>query len=89
MIIPVRCFTCGKILANLWPQYQSIIYNKTDENGSPYEKIDTHDPKCFQYKNENDLQTIEYIALDRLHIHKYCCRTIMLSHIDMIDKIIH
>ena len=33
MIVPVRCFTCGKILANLWPDYQSIIYNKTDENG--------------------------------------------------------
>ncbi len=52
MIIPVRCFTCGKILANLWPDYQSIIYNKTDENGTLYKKIDTHDPKCFQYKKK-------------------------------------
>ena len=87
MIIPVRCFTCGKILANLWPEYQSIIYNKKDENGNLYEKIDTSDPKCFKYNDSN--QTIEYIALDRLHINKYCCRTIMLTHVDMIDKIIH
>ena len=61
MIIPVRCFTCGKILANLWPEYQSIIYNKKDENGNLYEKIDTSDPKCFKYNDSRYNKFVRFI----------------------------
>ncbi len=25
MIIPIRCFTCGKIMANLWSPYQELL----------------------------------------------------------------
>ena len=24
MIIPVRCFTCGKVIGNLWERYQEL-----------------------------------------------------------------
>ena len=32
MIIPVRCFTCGKVVGQLWEDYQKHV-EKGDENG--------------------------------------------------------
>ena len=29
MIIPVRCFTCGKIIGNLWDKYTDLIKSST------------------------------------------------------------
>ena len=34
MIIPIRCFTCGKVVANLWK-----IYNTLKEKGMSSEEI--------------------------------------------------
>lgn len=31
MIIPVRCFTCGKVLANKWNDYQTMLENEYSE----------------------------------------------------------
>jgi len=28
MIIPVRCFSCGKVLGHLWPEYKDRVENK-------------------------------------------------------------
>ena len=25
MIIPVRCFSCGKVVGHLWAQYQALL----------------------------------------------------------------
>lgn len=36
MIIPIRCFTCGKVIANLWEPYQEI---KKRFESSTQEKI--------------------------------------------------
>ena len=30
MIIPMRCFTCGKEIANLWPLYCEIVGDQRD-----------------------------------------------------------
>ena len=29
MIIPIRCFTCNKLIANLWDEYQQQLKEKT------------------------------------------------------------
>ena len=29
MIIPVRCFTCGKIIGNIWKKYTNLIETTT------------------------------------------------------------
>lgn len=34
MIIPVRCFTCGKIIGNRWDTYLSLLQNDYSENDS-------------------------------------------------------
>jgi DNA-directed RNA polymerase subunit N len=58
MIIPVRCFTCGKVIANFYEQY---VQRK--EHGEEPEKI-----------------------LNELGLKRYCCRRMIISHIDLIDE---
>ena len=35
MIIPIRCFTCGKLIANKWEEYFRRVY----EAGEPSDKV--------------------------------------------------
>ena len=80
MIIPVRCFTCGKVLGNLWDKYleelQKAYNNELNEN---------------ELKRIVDLQKDEDSAekkiLDDLGLKRYCCRRVMLSTVDLVDKI--
>ena len=60
MLIPVRCFTCGKVIGNKWNTYLTQLAHGTTEEQ----------------------------ALDNLGLSRYCCRTMMLSHVDLIDKLL-
>lgn len=62
MIIPVRCFTCGKVVGNKWNRYLDLIDK---------EKVDAKD------------------ALDQLGCKRYCCRRMILTHVDLIVKLLH
>lgn len=57
MIIPVRCFTCGSVVASKWEQY-------------------------VKYLKEGKTQ---HEALNLLLIKRYCCRTMLLTHIDLME----
>jgi len=61
MIIPVRCFTCGKITGNKWEQYIALLQ---------------------QDYSESD-------ALNVLGLKRYCCRRMLLSHVDLIEKLLN
>jgi DNA-directed RNA polymerase subunit N (RpoN/RPB10) len=37
MIIPVRCFTCGKVVGNLWERYQGLL--KTHDANSALDQL--------------------------------------------------
>lgn len=60
MIIPVRCFTCGKEISSKWGKYLKLL---SDE-----------------YKED--------VALDELGLLRYCCRRMVLTHVDIIEKLI-
>ena len=60
MIIPVRCFTCGKVVGNKWESYLSHV-----QHG----------------KSEME-------ALDALGLRRYCCRRMLLTHVDLIEKLL-
>ncbi|WP_287586766.1 DNA-directed RNA polymerase subunit N [Candidatus Borrarchaeum sp.] len=60
MIIPIRCFTCGKVIGDKWIPFSQ----KIKQGESPKE------------------------ILDELNITRYCCRRILLSHVDLIDDIL-
>ncbi|KAJ3315807.1 DNA-directed RNA polymerases I, II, and III subunit RPABC5 [Boothiomyces sp. JEL0838] len=61
MIIPVRCFSCGKVIGNKWEGYLQLV--------------------------EDDYPAKE--ALDTLGLKRYCCRRMVLTHVDLIEKLMH
>ncbi|HNW05964.1 MAG TPA: DNA-directed RNA polymerase subunit N [archaeon] len=60
MICPVRCFSCGQVVADKYDEYIRLI---------------TQEKKTFEE------------ALDILGINKYCCRRMLLTHVEVIDDI--
>jgi len=71
MIIPVRCFTCGTVVADRWLFYKNELKkNKADT-------IINVNAKTIQ-------QTPEGKALDKIKLKRYCCRRTMLSHVDLL-----
>lgn len=59
-IIPVRCFTCGKLIGDKWEEFAKRV--KAGENSGK--------------------------VLDELGVTRYCCRRMLLSHVEIIDEII-
>lgn len=60
MIIPVRCFTCGKLVADKWEDFTQRV------NAG-------EDPKK---------------VLDSLGVTRYCCRRMILGHVEISDSIL-
>ena len=81
MIIPIRCFTCNQIIANKWNKYQEKIQEQYIK-----EDITNNTKKRFIDVTNLD-KNIEGKILDELKIHKYCCRRMLMSHVDMAEII--
>lgn len=82
MIIPVKCFTCGMVLADKYRYYQiearkRKLANKSLKNN--YENID----KVLYLTKEFHEKTPEGEVLDELGLKKMCCRRHMLTHVDI------
>ena len=60
MIIPIRCFSCGKLVGDKWE-----AFSKRVAAGEPPKEI-----------------------LDDVGVERYCCRRMLLSHVDLIDNIL-
>ncbi|UCG36512.1 MAG: DNA-directed RNA polymerase subunit N [Candidatus Bathyarchaeota archaeon] len=60
MIVPVRCFTCGKVIGDKWENFATRVKEGEDAGR----------------------------VLDDLGVERYCCRRMLLSHIEIIDEII-
>lgn len=60
MIIPVRCFSCGKVIGDKWEEFKTRT-----TNGEDPDKV-----------------------LDELGFDRYCCRRMLLSHVDIIDDVL-
>jgi DNA-directed RNA polymerase subunit N len=76
MIIPISCFTCGKILGDKWLFYQSEL-----------QKLNPSKEDSIINISKPMKKTPECIVLDKLELDRYCCRRIMLGHVDLIDII--
>lgn len=81
MIIPVRCFTCGKVLADKYNYYKHTVNEEKLKRGEATE--DT----ILNLQSKDVQKTIEGRVLDELGLKRYCCRRVMLGHIDLIEVI--
>ena len=82
MIVPIRCFTCNKVIGHLWEEYLNQIQ-------MAYIESDITNNRKNRFVNIEELEnkTIEGKILDKIGLNKYCCRRMMLSHVDLCDKI--
>lgn len=76
MIIPVKCFTCGMVLADKYRYYQSEVRRLKSINGLSNEKV-------VYLTKENTEKTSEGVVLDELGLKNVCCRRHMLTHVDI------
>jgi DNA-directed RNA polymerase subunit N (RpoN/RPB10) len=86
MIIPIRCFTCGKVLADKWVYYQEKC--KEIEKRVDTSKL-TIDDLRIDEKNKSTYfeESFKGELLDNIGLKKICCRRHMLGHVDLIDII--
>ena len=76
MIIPVKCFTCGKVLGNKYRYYLKEVQKRKINKSMDTEKV------LYLTKEYID-KTPEGEVMDELKLIKYCCRRHMLTHVDI------
>jgi len=76
MIIPVKCFTCGNVLADKYRFYLAEVRKIKISQGI---KVD----KELYLTKENVEKTPEGTVLDNLGLTNVCCRRHMLTHVDI------
>jgi DNA-directed RNA polymerase subunit N (RpoN/RPB10) len=81
MIIPVKCFTCGMVIADKYRYYQAEVRKKklAKNVGGMTNNID----KVIYLTKEYHEKTAEAEVLDDLNIKKMCCRRHFLTHVDI------
>jgi DNA-directed RNA polymerase subunit N (RpoN/RPB10) len=77
MIIPVRCVTCGSVLANKYEFYQKEVRRIKLSRGVA--NID----QVVYFTTKNSDLTPEGEVLNQLGIRNVCCRRHMLTHVDI------
>ena len=76
MIIPVKCFTCGKVLADKYQYYVREVRKIKITLGQ--------DPDKVVYLTKDNVQkTAEGQVMDNLGLTRICCRRHMLTHVDI------
>jgi len=76
MIIPIKCFTCGEVLADKYRYYLEQVKSKKMKRGIQSETV-------MYLTRENTSKTPEGEVLDDLGFKKMCCRRHMLTHVDI------
>ncbi|MCJ7801235.1 MAG: RpoN/RPB10 RNA polymerase subunit family protein [Candidatus Marinimicrobia bacterium] len=81
MIIPIKCFTCGMVIADKYRYYQEQVRNKKLAKRGNGESIDVD--KVLYLTKEFVEKTPEGEVLDELNMKKMCCRRHFLTHVDI------
>ena len=70
MLIPIRCFTCGKIISNKYEKYLELVEGRK---------------KKEKYINNQDKNIDNDDIFKELKLKRYCCRRMLLTHVDLIE----
>lgn len=82
MIIPVRCFTCGKVIADKWEYYKEQVEKAEKAEKAEVDKKATKDSKDKRFDKLKTGKILDDLGLERM-----CCRRHLLGHVDLIDII--
>ena len=82
MIIPIKCFTCGNVLADKYRLYRTLVAEKYGSKAAFAAGV-SEDKVKYLTKNGSKEKTADGIVLDELGLHKLCCRRHMLTHVDI------
>lgn len=89
MLIPIRCFTCGKTLADKYDWYvQEVLklQKKTDEKDA--KKSTTKKKGGADTETSRDFDQLKTgPIMDKLGLTRICCRRHMLTTVDMMEMI--
>ena len=76
MIIPVKCFTCGKVLGNKYRYYLKEVQKRKISKSMDTERV-------LYLTTDFIDKTPEGEVMDELKLTKYCCRRHILTHVDI------
>jgi DNA-directed RNA polymerase subunit N (RpoN/RPB10) len=76
MIIPVKCFSCGEVLADQYRFYLEEVRRIKLLKGQDVNKV-------IYLTDKNIEKTVEGEVLDNLGLKNVCCRRHMLTHVDI------
>ena len=81
MSIPIKCFTCGMVLADKYRFYVQEVRKKKLAKRGNNESIDID--KVLYLTKEFHEKTPEGEVLDELNMNKMCCRRHFLTHVNI------
>ena len=76
MIIPIKCFTCGNVLADKYRYYQDQVRRRKMRENISLDKV-------IYLTKKNVEKTTEGFVLDEIRLTNPCCRRHMLTHVDI------
>ena len=81
MLIPIRCYSCGKTLANKYNYYQNELLRKKLAMNT------TEDPLIININALDIKKSIAGEIMDELGLVRACCRKVIMSSINIIDEV--
>jgi DNA-directed RNA polymerase subunit N (RpoN/RPB10) len=76
-MIPIKCFTCGKVLADLYrKKYLTNVLMRKKEMNQDIDRIQYFTP-------DNCEKTVEGVVMDEIGVVKICCRRVLMTHRDI------
>jgi len=76
MLIPIKCFTCGKVLADKYRFYEQEVRKRKMANNMEVDEV------IYLTQARTD-KTPEGEVLDMLKLNKMCCRRHILTHVNI------
>ena len=77
MIIPIKCVSCGNVIADKYRWYLEQVRKLKSGKENEKEKV------MYFTKDMINTETPEGEVMDFLNLNKYCCRRHMLTHVDI------
>ena len=84
MIIPVRCFTCGKVIGSKWKRYEELVLENRLKQGKDPKEDSILD--IVYLSDDSKQHTPEAFALDQVGLVRVCCRRHRFGHVVVVKS---